>query len=70
MSWHPGHEPESAQEVEVRFRETPDGTTLVELEHRDWAKLGGGAGEIRKGYDGGWAHVLGECFVKACRTAR
>lgn len=69
MSWHPGREPESAQEVEVRFRETPEGT-VVELEHRDWAKLGEGAGESRKGYDGGWAHVLGECFVDACRKAR
>jgi len=65
MLWHPGREAESAQEVEVRFSEA-DGETLVELEHRDWAKLGDQASKSREGYESGWDHVLGECYVKGC----
>ena len=67
MTWHPGREADTAQEVEVVFKETPEGT-VVELEHRGWAALGEQAKEMRKGYSGGWEHVLGECFVPACAT--
>jgi len=67
MLWHPGREAESAQEVEVRFSEG-DGETLVELEHRDWAKLGDQASKSREGYESGWDHVLGECYVKGCNS--
>jgi uncharacterized protein YndB with AHSA1/START domain len=66
MSWHPGMPPEAAQEVEVRF--TPKGSgTLVELEHRGWARLGGRAKDARDSYEGGWPAVLGEYFAGACR---
>jgi uncharacterized protein YndB with AHSA1/START domain len=66
LSWHPGFEPEAAQEVEVRF--TPQGAgTLVELEHRGWAKLGARARDTRESYAGGWEAVLGEFFAGACR---
>ena len=36
MSWHPGREAATAQEVEVRFVPVAEGTR-VELEHRGWA---------------------------------
>jgi len=65
MTWHPGREADTAQEVEVRFEATPEGAK-VELEHRNWAVLGDRARETREGYDSGWAHVFGECFVAAC----
>jgi uncharacterized protein YndB with AHSA1/START domain len=66
LSWHPGVEPEAAQEVEVRF--TPNGSgTLVELEHRGWARLGARARDARDTYEGGWTGVLGEYFAGACR---
>jgi uncharacterized protein YndB with AHSA1/START domain len=66
LRWHPGVPPEAAQEVEVRF--TPSGSgTLVELEHRGWAKLGRRAREARDSYEGGWTAVLGEHFAGACR---
>jgi uncharacterized protein YndB with AHSA1/START domain len=65
MTWHPGRDAEGAQEVEVRF--TPQGGgTLVELEHRGWAKLGPEAREVRDGYAEGWTGVLGD-FAAACR---
>jgi uncharacterized protein YndB with AHSA1/START domain len=64
-SWHPGQPVESAQELEVRFVAVPEGTR-VELEHRGWQKLGADAAETRTSYEGGWAVVLGRCYVEAC----
>lgn len=65
VSWHPGREAETAQELEVRF--LPEGAgTRVELEHRGWQRLGAAAAESRAGYDQGWDGVLAR-YVEACR---
>lgn len=66
MTWHPGREADTAQEVEVRFTASAEGT-LVELEHRGWAVLGDRAREARESYSDGWDQVLGESFPPACR---
>lgn len=67
LSWHPGRDPEVAQEVEVWFR--PDGEgTLVELEHRGWEKLGPDAARARSSYAGGWQAVLQTHFAAWCRS--
>ena len=66
VTWHPGREPETAQELEVRFRAVPGGTK-VELEHRGWERLGAEAAEARQGYDGGWSVVFDERYVAACQ---
>jgi len=65
MSWHPGRGPASATEVELRFSPVPEGTR-VDLEHRNWSRLGADAEAARKRYEGGWAFVLGRCFAEAC----
>lgn len=65
MTWHPGQDPGTAQELELRFVAVALGTR-VELEHREWAKLGAVAEETRKSYEGGWAIVLDRCYVEAC----
>ena len=66
MTWHPGRDPDVAQEVEVRF--TPEGdATRVDLEHRNWQKLGKDAAKVRESYDGGWPGVL-ETFRIATQT--
>lgn len=58
FTWHPGAEPATAQDVEVRF--TPEGDlTRVELEHRGFERLGRLARRARRGYPLGWAYVLG-----------
>ena len=67
MHWYPGRGPDTAQEVELRFIEDPDGTR-VELEHRNWRSLGDKAATIREQYDSGWDLVLGQRFKTACRT--
>lgn len=64
LSWHPGRPAEQGQEVEVRFV-ADGGGTRVELEHRDWQKLGGEAGSVRGRYGEGWKGVLRK-YVEAC----
>lgn len=68
MSWHPGREPDVAQEVEVRFAAAGSGTR-VDLEHRNWTRLGADAATVRERYNGGWREVFGQCFVAACSAA-
>lgn len=58
MTWHPGHDPSKATELEVQFAAEGDGTR-VDLEHRGWEILAEKAQESRSGYDAGWGDVLG-----------
>jgi uncharacterized protein YndB with AHSA1/START domain len=62
FTWHPGRGPDTAQNVEVRFRAASGGTE-VEVIHRDWEILGDKAAEMRGAYDQGWIGVL-ELFAK------
>jgi uncharacterized protein YndB with AHSA1/START domain len=58
LSWHPGRDADSAQELDISFAE--DGrSTLVRIEHRDWDRLGSLAGEVRARYENTWSSVLG-----------
>jgi uncharacterized protein YndB with AHSA1/START domain len=59
FTWHPGRDPATAQDVEVRFAPEADGTR-VELEHRGFERLGRKLGrKARRGYPVGWEYVLG-----------
>lgn len=58
FSWHPGRDPDGAQEVEVRFV-AMEGGTRVDLVHRGWEILGERAEKLRSEYDRGWDFVLG-----------
>lgn len=57
-----GYDPDlsHASEVEVTFREQPDGQTRVELEHRNIGRHGPGAAGIYQGVGapGGWRGIL------------
>jgi uncharacterized protein YndB with AHSA1/START domain len=64
-TWHPGMDPANPTELEIRFTAVPEGTR-VDLEHRNWEKLGAKAAESREGYDKGWVAVFEESFVKGC----
>jgi uncharacterized protein YndB with AHSA1/START domain len=66
-TWHPGREPETAQEVEVRFEPLGSGTR-VELVHTGWERLGDRAAAQFENYDGGWDFVFGERFVSAANA--
>ena len=59
MSWKPSPHSPAATEVEVRFTSEGD-HTRVELEHRDWERLGALVAEVRANYDTGWDVVLAQ----------
>lgn len=57
FSWHPGAPETAATEVEITF--TPLAKqTRVDLEHRDWERLGERASFVRGLFDGGWVAIL------------
>jgi uncharacterized protein YndB with AHSA1/START domain len=58
FTWHPGHEPAEAQDVEVRFDPAGAGT-LVTLTHAGFERLGAKARAARRAYPLGWTYVLG-----------
>ena len=70
FSWHPGRDPDSFQIVEVTFTATGR-STRVDLEHRDWQRMGDRAAEVRSRYESGWTVVLGRFadFVVVCAAA-
>lgn len=57
FSWHPGRDPDTGQEVEVRFAAEGAGTR-VELEHRGWERLVETAAEVPAHFISGWEEVL------------
>ena len=62
--WKPDARAAFASEVEVRFLADGAGRTRVELEHRNFERMGATAGEtMRKGVDGGWPGLL-ELFAQ------
>jgi uncharacterized protein YndB with AHSA1/START domain len=62
--WKPDARVAFASEVDVRFMAEDQGRTRVELEHRNFERMGAAAGEtMRKGVDGGWPTLL-ELFAK------
>jgi uncharacterized protein YndB with AHSA1/START domain len=66
LAWQATHEwrfePDVTQcsEVEVRFTPATDGTTLVELEHRNFERQGAGGASMRNQVDqpGGWGGLM------------
>jgi uncharacterized protein YndB with AHSA1/START domain len=57
LTWHPGRDGSTAQEVEVTFHPVADGTR-VRLVHRGWQALEADAPRVRANYDAGWTLVL------------
>ncbi len=57
LLWHPGRLPDSAQEIELRFRPVASGTEVM-IEHTGWERLGAQAAEMQSAYEVGWDPVL------------
>jgi uncharacterized protein YndB with AHSA1/START domain len=67
--WKPEPRPAFTSELEVRFAAEAGGGTRVELEHRNFERMGAGPGEkMRNGVDGGWPALL-ELFAKEAAAA-
>jgi hypothetical protein len=68
-AWKPDARTAFASEVEVRFLADVAGRTRVELEHRNFERMGAAAGEtMRNNVDGGWPAIL-ENFANAASTS-
>jgi uncharacterized protein YndB with AHSA1/START domain len=67
-----GYEPDLAKssEVEIRFEPEQDGSTRVDLEHRNFGRHGEGAASMRKSVDseGGWGTLL-QLYAKRVESA-
>lgn len=69
--WKPDARIELSSEVEVRFLPEPGGRTRLELEHRNFERMGPAAGEkMRRAVDGGWPGLLELLAAEAARAAR
>jgi hypothetical protein len=57
--WKPDARVSFASEIEVRFIADANGATRVELEHRNFERMGAAAGEtMRNAVDNGWPGLL------------
>ena len=57
--WKPDARVAFASEVEVRFLAEGSGSTRIELEHRNFERMGAADGEkMRTSVDGGWPAIL------------
>jgi uncharacterized protein YndB with AHSA1/START domain len=58
-TWKPDPRVAFASIIEVRFTAEANGSTRVDLEHRDFERMGEKEGNImRSGVEGGWAGIL------------
>jgi uncharacterized protein YndB with AHSA1/START domain len=57
-TWHLRFAPEEATDVEIRFVDTGDNRTRVEIEHGGWERLAERADERREGNRLGWRSVV------------
>jgi uncharacterized protein YndB with AHSA1/START domain len=67
--WHLRQDRADASEVEIAFSEDGEGTTLVEIEHRGWERLGARGTDLREANGRGWRALLPH-YVAACAAAR
>jgi uncharacterized protein YndB with AHSA1/START domain len=67
-SWKPDARASFASEVEVRFTADAAGGTRVELEHRNFERMGAAEGEtMRNAVDNGWPGLL-DLFAAAASS--
>jgi len=66
--WKPDARVDFTSEIEVRFVAEKAGHTRVELEHRNFERMGGAAGEkMHNDVDGGWPMLL-DLFSRAAAS--
>jgi uncharacterized protein YndB with AHSA1/START domain len=57
-TWHLNRDRSDATQVEIRFLPSPGDQTRVEIEHRDWERLGSAAAPWRERNVAGWTSLL------------
>jgi hypothetical protein len=66
--WHLRRDRADATDVEITFAGRNDGTTIVEIVHTGWERLGAEGQEWRDRNNAGWSGVL-PSYVAACATS-
>ena len=66
--WHIGTDRSNATEVEVFFDSQEDGSTMVNIEHRGWERLGEDMAQRRSNNMIGWSDLIPH-YVTACSSA-
>jgi uncharacterized protein YndB with AHSA1/START domain len=56
--WHIATDPEHGTDVDIVFRELPDSSTRVEIQHGGWERLGDAGEAWREANHAGWDGVL------------
>jgi hypothetical protein len=65
--WHLRQDRADWTDVEITFRPIDASTTLVEIEHRGWERLGGRGPDARNTNQAGWSGLVPH-FVEAVRA--
>lgn len=65
--WHLNRDRSDATQVDIRFVARGDASTRVEIEHRDWERLGAEGEQWRERNQGGWATLLPHYVAAAAR---
>jgi uncharacterized protein YndB with AHSA1/START domain len=65
-TWHLRQDRADWTDVEITFRPIDDSTTLVEIEHRGWERLGARGPDARNANQAGWSGLVSH-FVEAVR---
>jgi uncharacterized protein YndB with AHSA1/START domain len=63
--WHIATDPANATDVEIVFRELPDSSTQIEIEHGGWERLGEIGTAWRDANHAGWDGVL-PSYMASC----
>lgn len=71
LAWQYEPDVSKSSEVEVRFTPEADGSTRVDLEHRNFERMGAGWEQMRDGVSaaGGWGSLLESFVAQAEKTA-
>ncbi len=56
--WYLGQDRADATEVDIQFRSAGSTTTLIEIEHHGWERLGARGGAVRHRNTAGWESLL------------
>jgi uncharacterized protein YndB with AHSA1/START domain len=68
--WKPDPRPAFTSEVEVNFAAETGGRTRVELEHRNFERMGASGKTMRNEVDGGWPAVLELFAAEVAKAAK
>jgi uncharacterized protein YndB with AHSA1/START domain len=68
MTWQLGQPRDKSGDVDVTFEARGAEHCLMTLTHSGWERMGEKGPDMRRGYDAGWAGIVGERFANYARN--